>query len=227
MAINNLNVNDYYFHSIIAGCERSFSILKNILITGAIKSPKSLKIRGRVGCNKVDEICLSANTKINNPKIYTSCFDLYLSRLVTLIIDKEYSKKYKVIKPKVITTKEIFSSDEYINGNVTNLYDEYRTRNDIPLKYIKGVSIPYNNLIDDPICFLTFASEEALMEYYNYGLDFNIIRSFAIEKSTEEEKKARIKSLENYIACINKLFEAAQLDIPIYTYENDKNFILK
>lgn len=226
MIINNLDINDYYFHSIIRGWENSFYTLKSILEKRKIESPKLLGIDKRFGCHDEDDICLSCNTNISNAKRYESSFKLYLPRTITLIIDKEFSKDHLVVKPETISTKELFSNSKYIDKHYTNIYDEYRTKEPISIDYIKGISIPYNNLVNDPVCFMMFACEDILIDYYTCGLDCIIVKQILDLKSNNLSKMERKKILDNYLLKLYKLLEYSDTNLPIYNYENNKKLIL-
>lgn len=220
MVLKHLNVNNCYFHSIIHGANESLKIIDSIFNDGAIKSPESLGVKVRPGCHLASDICLSKITKSRLVKNTHSCFDIYVSRLTSLIIDKEISKKQRVIKPTVISTGEAFLQE---NGNKTNLYDEYRVREDIFLEYIKGICIPYHNLINDPLTFVPFVVDQILMMYYNGLLDYEYKNKVLREEGTKEAREKRISILDNYIGSIEKLVKDYQLDIPIYLYENSKS----
>ena len=226
MSIKKLDVNDYYFHSIICGWENSFYTLKGILEKKEIESPKLLGIDKRFGCHDKDDICLSCNTDSKNMKRYESSFELYLPRTLTLIIDKEFSKEHLVIKPKTITTKELFSNHKYIDKHYTNIYDEYRTKESISINYIKGISIPYNNFVNDPIAFMMFACEDILMDYYTSGLDPIIVKQILDLKNDNLSKIERKRMLDNYLLKISELLKYSDTNIPIYNYENNKKLIL-
>lgn len=226
MNINNLDINDYYFHSIIRGWENSFYTLKGIIEKKEIESPKILGIDKRFGCHDCDDICLSCSTSTNDKKRYESSFKLYLPRTVTLIIDKDFSKEHVVIKPKNITTKELFSNHKYINKHYTNIYDEYRTKEPISIDYIRGISIPYSNLVNDPVSFMMFACEDILMDYYTCGIDPIVMKQILDLKSDNISKIERKRLLDNYLVMLNNLLEHSNTRLPIYNYEKSKKLVL-
>ena len=226
MNIKSLNVNDYYFHSIIRDWKNSFYTIRGIIEKGEIESPKILGMDKRFGCHDIDDICLSCKTVKKDNNNYESSFNLYLPRTITLIIDKEFSKEHLVVKPKNITTKELFSNYEYIDKHYTNIYDEYRTKESISIDYIRGISIPYNNLINDPISFMMFASEDILIDYYTCGIEPIVIRQILDLKSDNISKMERKRLLDNYLIMLNYLLKQSNTELPIYNYEKNKKLIL-
>lgn len=216
--MSDIIINSCYFHSIIHGCDKSLEVMDSILKMGYIKSPKSLGVKARSGCHKESEICLSKVTPSKNKKEIFSCFELYLPKLTSFVIDKSVSSHQKIIKTKCVPTTELHKHTE---GTVTNLYDEYRTREDISLDYIKGICIPYNNLVNDPFQFLQFVNEEILMAYYNGLLDYYLIEEIKREQSDIIFKNSRIELLELYIKKLEVLLHEYDRRIPIYHYNID------
>lgn len=218
--IKDLNINDYYFHSIIHGAKEGLQIIDNIVKTGAIKSPQSLGTKARIGCHDKSDICLSHITKTNILEGTVSCFEIYVPRLTSFVIDKEVSKRCQLYKPKNAPINEIFF---YNDDKKTNLYDEYRTKKDIPLDYIKGVCIPYYNLIENPLVFVPFIMEDILMDYYNGTLDNSIINLILKNEVTKEAYDKRLAFLNEYIDNLKSIFENYQVNIPIYYYESESS----
>lgn len=221
--MSDLRINDCFFHSIIHGEEKSLKVIKGILGDKAIRSPKSLGVKARFGCHKEDDICLSKVTKEKNVHGLISCFDLYLPRLTTFIIDKNVKNNQRIIKPNIVPVDKLY---KYKEGTATNLYDEYRTKEDIPLDYVKGICIPYNNLVEDPVLFMQFLCEDILMAYYNGELYQCVIEQIRNEQTNDKAKKLRIDCLEEYIKKVKKLLVDNDTEIPIYNYDNRK-FILR
>lgn len=216
--IKDLNVNDYYFHSIIHGAEEGLQVIDNIIKMGAIKSPQSLGTKARIGCHDKSDICLSHITKSNILQGTISCFDIYVPRLISFVIDREVSKSCQLYKPANAPIQEIYF---YNDAKKTNLYDEYRTKKDIPLEYIKGICIPYYNLVEDPMIFIPFIVEDILMDYYNGNLDNDIINLILQNETTEEAYDKRVVALNKYIDNLERIFETYRVNIPIYYYENE------
>ena len=99
---------------------------------------------------------------------------------------------------------------EYIDKHYTNIYDEYRTKESISIDYIRGISIPYNNLINDPISFMMFASEDILIDYYTCGIEPIVIRQILDLKSDNISKMERKRLLDNYLIMLNYLLKQAK-----------------
>lgn len=229
MAVTNISVNNDLFHSLVHDYKGSFSTLESIIKDGGIIPPSRRNTTKRYGCHKSNEICICMQTN-NIPRInlYASCFDLYLKRLVTIVIDKKFSNDFKIYKPNLITTDDLFLRPDLVNsGNHTNLYDEYRTKDIVPIEYFKGISLPYDILIEDPITFFTFLVEEAMVEYYNFGLEQELIRLIREEQSGTNAKEERKRMIDQYIESIKDLFSLHNIDIPVYSYGENKTFTLK
>lgn len=228
MAVKNLYVNDYLFHSLVHDYRESIITLDSILTDGGIIPPSIKKINKRYGCNKSDETCLSMNNNVagvRNINLYVSCFELYLSRLVTIMIDKKFSKDFKVFKPKLVSTCDIILNPDLVDGgDCTNLYDEYRTKEIISTDYFRGISIPYDALVEDPITFFTFLVKEAMIEFYNFGLDENLQRTIKMEQGGLRAKEDRKRMVNQYIESIKEIFSSHGMDMPIYSYSEDKTF---
>lgn len=220
--IKNLCVNSCYFHSIIHGHDKGLEVIDNIFKTGAIKSPASLGINDtRYGCHKATDICLSKATKKTTKQGVFSCFDLYVSGLTSFIIDKDISKKQKIIKPRVLPVNKLFGNIE--RGNTTNLYDEYRTNDDIKLEDILGICIPYDKLVNDPFACCMFVVEEILMGYYNCLLGRNAENEIRAKGQGEDKLKLRKELIELYIEEVIKSKNKYGVDLPIYLYKENNN----
>ena len=223
MNIKELNVNDYYFHSIIHGAKKAFDVVYGVIDKKAILPPRQISNCSRIGCNSNDEVCLSSVTNFKgNTENYRSCFDIYLPRLLTFVIDKEFSVKHYVRKPPLLSTSAVFKMVEKGNNKYTNLYDEHRTKGSVPFKFIKGLSIPYNDIINNPMVYLTFIDEMSQVEFYN-GYMFEQAINLYNKKFMETGMRKRIEFMEKYIYALEELISSENIDLPIYFYEHDGN----
>lgn len=230
MAIEKLDVTDFYFHSIIQGAKNAFRVVDGVIGKKGILPPKQINNFHRIGCNALDEVCLSKVTETKyNDSNYLSCFDIYVPRLMSFIIDKKFDIKHRVKKPTLISTDDIFDLSDEENKKCTNLYDEYRTKGRIPFKYIKGLSIPYEDLINNPIIYLTFVDDLAQVQFYNGYFTKQEIDSYLKIHSTNKKMKKRKEFIEEYIYLIESLIQQRDVNLPIYFYEheNDRKLILK
>ena len=226
MSINEIDINECYFHSIIHGAKESFVILDSIISNKAILSPRILHKKVNRGCHKDNEICLSHITdKPSNIEDYLSCFDIYVSRLMSFIIDKEIARKNNLYKPELLSTSDIFDCS-INNSSYTNLYDEYRAIGRIPFKYIKGICIPYNQIINDPYIYLTFLNEEEQIKYYNGYVYLEDIDKYKLNNNKISDKNKRIQFMDKYIDSVEKLIKFYNIKLPIYLYD-DKKLVLK
>ena len=218
MDIKNLKINEYYFHSIIHDYKNTLKTLNSIFSSGSISSPKYRNVSKRSGCNAIDEICLSKQRKISNAKIHRSCFELYIPELVTLIIDKDVKNIAKIYQPKLVSNDEIFLMFE--TTGYTNLYDEYRTKDIITLDYIKGISIPYEAIVNDPFLFLKVLDEQTLINFYNGLINYNEVERMRNDLSSKKHIDERCNFLNQYIDRIKQVMSNNDIDLPIYEYNN-------
>ena len=230
MSIKELNVNDYYFHSIIQGAKKAFEVIDGVIDKNGILPPKKIENCSRIGCNTSDEICLSHITNFKgNKDNYLSCFDIYVPRLMSFVIDKSFGFDYKIKKSPILSTAAVFKLVEKDNKKYTNLYDEYRTKNKIPFSYIKGLCFPYNDLLYNPMSFLTFIDEQSQVEFYN-GYIYKDAIEYYNNALLYTGMEKRIEFMEKYIYSIKMLFEQKNVDLPIYFYEQndtERKLVLK
>lgn len=217
--VQKLIVNQYYFHSIIHGYEKSLETIESIIKDGYIKSPSSRGLEQRKSCCKSTEICLAEKIKNKDKKKYVSCMDIYLPRLTTFVIDKQVKKTVKIIRPRIITTEEAFNNYGKFD-NATNLCDELRAVGDISLEYVKGISVPYNGLINDPYFFFTFFDEQVLMDSYNGVHDSSLLKSIRAEFSDEKHMLQRKEYVEAFIVELSSKVNKNGLNIPLYNYDS-------
>ncbi len=141
-----LDINNIYIHSIREDSYKaSLAVLRKILKSGYIKSQKSMGkyVTDCYCCQSNDEICLTEpNSNINfydnNTKtIYYDAVDLYVSSHLSLII----VKNIKCYKPLLVSSSSM-TRDMRMSGKYTDIYNECRTKNDIPIENITGVLLP-------------------------------------------------------------------------------------
>ena len=152
------SIKDFYFHSIIQDYENTKLRMDSILNTGGVVTPPIIGEEKRYGCHSDNQICISKYTKIDPDKmeIYLSCFNLYLSKFTTILINKSFADNHIITKPKLATTREMYMRDLLNKGTHTNIYDEYRTTDIIPTEYFDGICIPCDRLINDAGMFVIF-----------------------------------------------------------------------
>ena len=220
-----LKVDDYYFHSIINDDKSAMRTLDGIFIKGAIMSPDSLGVEKRYGCHKSNEICFTQKKKNPNIKFYNSCFDLFVDRLVTIIINPSFIKKETIIEPVVIPTELHIMLDacDKLDSNVyTNLYDELRTTGNIPVESFKGICVPYDGIINDVIKFETFTDFERLIDFHSGNMTTEQINFIRLFYSSDSDTKKRKQYIDNYIEVLKWLIKSHGLNIPVYNFTEDK-----
>lgn len=220
-----ISIKQYFYHSIINDSNSTLSTIDSILKSKYIMTSNSLGTKVRKGCHSADEICLSKYTPIKNKNNYVSCFEIYLPMSTTFIIDKKFSKDFKVFKPKLVSTDTIFKSKR--TSSLTNLYDEYRTKSNIPIDYIKGISIPYDKLISDPFIFYLYTHESALLSYYNGYIPSEMAELIYEEGSSSLRENERKSYMEEYIENINSIAKSNSFSMPIYLYNDMDSLVLK
>jgi len=169
----DLDINAFYFHSLIFGSNETLMILDNIFKSGMILSIN----RGGYDSNNVrmntkDEICLS---KKNNLEISGSAYDLISKRKLSLIIKGSLPGVYS---PKMVSS---FDTESCIESGKTQLMGEYRIKNEIPLDYVVGLNLPVKFILSSNYGYKYFVStseEFAKVDFiskkkrYNYVIEF-------------------------------------------------------
>ncbi len=216
----DVSLKKYFYHSIINDSTSSLNIIKSILDSGYIMNSSSQGVKVRRGCHNSNEVCLSHYTPLKNNKNYISCFKIYIPLLTTFVIDEDISKKFKMFKPKLVTTDAIFKNK--CSSKVTNIYDEYRTKNNIPLEYIKGLSIPYKGLVSDPFLFYLFSTEDALVAYYNGYIPSDMADVIYEEGCNSKQESNRRNYMDDYIERIDSIAKSSEFKLPIFYYEDNR-----
>ena len=224
-----INIRDFYYHSIIQDYDNTKLVLNSILEGGYIIAPPTKGENKRFGCHSDNQICLSKYTDYNIKKfnIYLSCFDFYLTKFTTILLNKNLDKEYNIFKPLLAPNTELYLSDLLNKGSHTNIYDEFRTIDPISIDYFRGVCIPYDNIINDSALFVIFYSEIFFEQFLTTGLDEYMMKSIKKQNNSKDDYKTRKEFMDNYIKELKEIFGKYNIDIPIYDYKEDKSLILK
>ena len=158
----DLDLNAFYFHSIILGRDDTLEVLDSIF-----KSKKILSLNKggfddkSVRMNSRDEICLS---KKNGFSISNSAYDLFATKKLTLIVKGNLPGVYR---PSVVSERESF---DFIEMGKTDLKGEYRVRNEIPLSYVVGLNLPASFILGSMFGYKYFfckTGEMRLVKFVN------------------------------------------------------------
>jgi hypothetical protein len=224
-----VNIRDYYFHSIIQDYENTKVRMEAILNTGGVIAPPTIGELKRYGCHSDNQICISKYTEISPDKLklYLSCFNLYLSKFTTILINKSFADNHIITKPKLATNRELYMQDLLNKGTHTNIYDEYRTTDMITMDYFEGVCIPCDKLINDAGMFVIFFSDVFFDMFLKGEVSARIIDMIRHDKNNEEDANERRKFIEQYILDLKELFGKYNFDMPIYNFTEGKELVLK
>jgi len=224
-----IKLEDYYFHSIINDNRNALNTLDGIFMKGSIMSPHELGVKKRYGCHKSNEICFTTKKKNPNIKLFNSCFDLFVDRLVTIMIDPSFIKEETIVNPIIVSTDLHIQLDNLgkLDSNIfTNLYDELRTTGNIPVEGIKGICLPYDGLINDVIKYITFTDFNQLIDFYTGNMTEILMNFLRLFHSSEEELIKRKNDIDNYINVLKWLINSYGLDIPVYNFTIDRELKL-
>lgn len=137
------DVNDCYFHSLILGEKEALEVFNSILKSGKILSlDKGGYDSNSLRMNNREEICLCKKGKLH--LFYDSAYDLFVMRKLSFII-RDLPGIYK---PEMIPIRETFGdTTKYIDSGKTDLYDEYRVKDEISLDRVIGINFPVNSIL--------------------------------------------------------------------------------
>lgn len=136
----DLDINAFYFHSIILGKDDALDVFENILKSGKILSLNKGGYDSKtIRMNLRDEICLSKRKNLN---VSSSAYDLFALKKLTLIVKGALPGVYK---PSIISERESF---DYVEMGKTDLEGEYRVKDEISLDYVVGLNLPVSFILD-------------------------------------------------------------------------------
>ena len=190
----DLDINAYYFHSLILGREDTLKVLENILKCGKVLSINKGGYDGNnMRMNTHDEICLS---KKNNLGVSPSAYDLFTRKKVSLIIKGNLPNVYR---PMMVEENGFYKVDP----GKTTLYDEYRIKDEIPLEYVVGINLPVGFVLNSGFGYKYF---------FGSGKDFNQLKFIS--------SKNRYNSVVSFYEEIKSIMKRNNIDLDIYDMEN-------
>ena len=169
----DLDLNAFYFHSIILGKDDTLKVLDSIL-----KSKKILSLNKggyddrNIRMNFRDEICLS---KKNNLNISSGAYDLFAMKKLTLIIKGSLPGVYK---PLIVSEKDSYY---FVEMGKTDLEGEYRVKDEISLDYVVGLNLPVSFVLDSMFGYKYFfcsGEEMRKMRFVSNRVRYDEIVSF-------------------------------------------------
>lgn len=196
----NLDLNAFYFHSLILGKDEALGVFDSVLKQGKILSlSKGAYDTKHLRMNTDDEICLS---KVCNLNLVANAYDLFVKKKMSFIIKGNIPGVYS---PQIVP--EEWSMD-YVSKGVTDLHGEYRIKNEIPLDYVIGINIPANFIISSMFGYKYFFSAGE-----NLG-KFGFVR---------EEK--RINDTVEFYNNIKSIMDKYNIDLPIYDIDDKRQLV--
>ncbi len=192
----DLDINAFYFHSIILGRDESLDVLDRILKCGKILSlskggydSKTLRMNCR------DEICLSKRQTLN---ISGSAYDLFAKKKLSLIVKGTLPGVYS---PSIVSERESFS---LVEMGKTDLHGEYRVKDEIPLDYVVGLNLPIGFILDSM-----------------FGYKYFFCSSEEMKKMKFVGSKNRYKDVVSYYERLNDIMRNNNVSLPIYDIESN------
>lgn len=158
--------------------------------------------------------------KTENKRLYKSKFELYLPDTMSILVDKKIETIRTISKPTLVTFDEkkynpIYSTDEY-----TEFYDSYILTGNIPVKYIKGIIIPIEKYIKNPLLFNLFLGKYSLEKYLNGDYaeyEISLMRNAASKSFSIQDRR---KYLEGYISALDRMMMDNDIYIPQLIYND-------
>lgn len=166
----------FYYHG-----TNGLMAMLDIITSGAIKSQRRLGYNVGWGYNELDfiSVCKKESSIIYEVEESTA-FNKYVQNKFCFIISDEIDAiKTEYVNPAEVGIHNCKELSEFINLDVdtrySDMYDEYQVRDTIPLKYIKGIGVP----VEDVKRRVEISSNEYLLE--KFRLLFNCIKSLGLD----------------------------------------------
>ena len=192
----DLDINAFYFHSIILGKDESLEVLDQIFKSGKILSlnkggydSKTLRMNYR------DEVCLSRRSVSN---LSVGAYDLFAKKKLSLIVKGTLPGIYK---PSIISESDSF---KYVEKGKTDLEGEYRVKDEIPLDYVVGLNLPVGFILDSM-----------------FGYKYFFSSSEEFRKMKFVSGKNRLKDVVSYYEELNEIMRKNNIFLPIYDIESN------
>lgn len=196
-----MDVKDYYFHSLNLNSEKTLELLEKIIKDGRILSlEKSGSYSDGFHMNKRDEICISRKSRFR--MFYNSAYDIYAREKLSFILKGDLPGVYK---PELIPVSETFGNGfRYIESGLTDMYDEYRVKDEISLDHVVGINIPTRIMVDNLADY----------KWFFLGLD----ETFRGKRN--DNYKTRVQNTRNFYNDIVSILERNGVCLPIYDIED-------
>lgn len=192
----DLDINAFYFHSIILGKDETLDVLDRILKSGKILSlDKGGYDSKTIRMNYRDEICLS---KKRNLDICHSAYDLFVKKKLSLIVKGTLPGVYS---PMIVSERDSFSMVEM---GKTDLQGEYRVKDEIDLSYVVGLNLPVGFILDSMFGYKYF---------FCSGEDMRRMKFVS--------KKNRLNDVISFYEEVNAIMKKNNIVLPIYDIESN------
>lgn len=198
-----VDIKKCYFHSLNLNSEKTLELLEKIIKDGKILSlEKSGAYSDGFRMNTRDEICISKKSPFR--LFYNSAYGMYAREKLSFILKGDLPGVYK---PELIPVSETFGGAlRYVNSGLTDMYDEYRVRDEISLDQVIGINIPVSIIIDN------------IGDYKWFFLGFD--ESF--RGSRNDNYKKRVSNTREFYNRVVEILESNGIDLPIYDIEARK-----
>ena len=148
-----MGLENCYFHSLNVNSEKTLELLDKVIKDGRILSlEKSGSSYDGFRMNKKDEICISKKSPFK--LFYNSAYNMYVRNRLSFILKGDLPGIYK---PELIPIKDTFGDGfRFSDTGFTDMYDEYRVRDEISLDDVIGINIPVTSIVNNLGCYKWF-----------------------------------------------------------------------
>lgn len=201
--VMSMELKNCYFHSINFNSEKTLEVFGKIISDGKILSlEKSGIYANDFRMNKKDEICISKKSPFK--MFYNSAYGMYTREKLSFILKGDLPGVYK---PKLIPVSETFGGAlRYVDSGLTDMYDEYRVKDEIPLDHVIGINIPVSAIVENIADY----------KWFFLGLD----ESFREKKN--DNYSVRVSNTRDFYRRVVEILESNGIDLPIYDVEAGK-----
>jgi len=192
----DLDINAFYFHSIILGKDETLDVLDRILKSRKILSlSKGGYDSKNIRMNYSDEICLS---KRNTLDVSGNAYDLFGKKKLSLIIKGTLPGVYS---PSMVSERESFA---LVEMGKTDLHGEYRVKDEISLSHVVGLNLPIGFILGS-----------------RFGYKYFFCSSEEMKRMKFVSKKNRYNDVINFYEEVKRVMSNNDVNLPIYDVENN------
>lgn len=192
-----------YFHSLNFNSDKTLEVLQKIISDGKILSlERSGNNYNGYRMNKRDEICISKKSQFK--RFYNSAYDIYVRQKLSFILKGDLPNVYK---PELISVYDTFGdSVRFVDSGKTDMYDEYRVKDEISFDQVIGINIPVTSIVGN------------MADYKWFFLDLD--EGFRFKRN--DNYKNRVINTRCFYNEVVSILEKNGISIPIYDIDANK-----